>query len=204
VPPDGLRVGVEDELVRIEAVAALRGEGAVDPVAVQLARVDVRQVAVPDHVGLLGQRDRHRLGLGIERVEQAELDAGRVLREDGEVDADAVPRGAERIGAPGQTRRLLLEGTRRRMPPVVLARMVLNAGVDMLLGLVPLVGDAADVAWKANLRNLALLERHARGTTAPSTSDYVFVSICIGAVVLIALVPVLLIAWLITQVPRLL
>lgn len=107
------------------------------------------------------------------------------------------------LASPLFTVALLLEGTRRRLPPVVLARMVLNAGIDMLLGLVPLVGDAADVAWKANLRNLALLERHARGTTAPSTSDYAFVSLCIAAVVLIALVPVLLIAWLITQFPRL-
>jgi hypothetical protein len=58
--------------------------------------------------------------------------------------------------------------------------MVLNAGIDMLLGLVPLLGDMADVAWKANLRNLALLERHARQGTPPR-ADYLFVATsCIG------------------------
>ncbi|CAN5428830.1 DUF4112 domain-containing protein [soil metagenome] len=107
------------------------------------------------------------------------------------------------LASPLFTVALLLEGTRRRLPAVVQARMVLNAGIDMLLGLVPLLGDMADVAWKANLRNLALLERHARPGTEPGTGDYVFVFVCIGAVVLMALVPVLLVAWLITQVPRL-
>jgi hypothetical protein len=109
------------------------------------------------------------------------------------------------LASPVFTIALLLEGARRRLPPVILARMVLNAGIDMLLGLVPLAGDLADVAWKANLRNLALLERYAAGPGAtPTAGDYLFVYLCIAAVVVIALVPVLLVAWLITQVPRLL
>ena len=48
-----------------------------------------------------------------------------------------------------------------RVPVVVLARMVMNAGIDALVGLVPIAGDLVDVGWKANLRNLELLERHA-------------------------------------------
>ena len=46
--------------------------------------------------------------------------------------------------------------------------MVLNSAIDMGIGLVPILGDIADVAWKANLRNLALLERHARPGVAPT------------------------------------
>lgn len=42
----------------------------------------------------------------------------------------------------------------------LLARMSWNTIVDMGVGAVPLVGDAFDVAWKANRKNLALLERH--------------------------------------------
>jgi hypothetical protein len=100
---------------------------------------------------------------------------------------------------------LLLEGTRRRLPAVVQARMVLNAGIDMLLGLTPLLGNLADVAWKANLRNLALLERHAAAPgSKPTAADYLFVYLCILALVVMAMVPLLLVAWLITQVPRLL
>jgi hypothetical protein len=57
---------------------------------------------------------------------------------------------------------LLLQAVRMRLPLVVQARMVFNAAIDMLMGLVPILGDLVDIGWKANLRNLALLERHAR------------------------------------------
>ena len=49
--------------------------------------------------------------------------------------------------------------------PVLLARMIANIGVDFLLGSIPLVGDAFDVAWKANRKNARLLEQHLRATT---------------------------------------
>ena len=53
---------------------------------------------------------------------------------------------------------------RRRMSPVVIARILLNLAVDAGLGLVPLLGDIADFAFKANDRNLALLTaRHQTG-----------------------------------------
>lgn len=49
---------------------------------------------------------------------------------------------------------------RRGVPRVVIARMVLNLVVDLVVGMLPVVGDAFDVLWRANTRNLALLERH--------------------------------------------
>jgi hypothetical protein len=91
---------------------------------------------------------------------------------------------------------ILLQGVRMRLPLVVQARMVLNAALDMLIGLVPLLGDLVDVAWKANLRNLALLERHARPGVPPARSDYVFVIACLWLLALIALTPVALLVWL--------
>lgn len=54
-----------------------------------------------------------------------------------------------------QARRL---GVRK---PVV-ARMYANLAVDCLLGVFPVVGDLFDVAWKANVKNLRLLEDHFR------------------------------------------
>lgn len=44
-------------------------------------------------------------------------------------------------------------------PGVVLARMVMNLALDFLFGAVPLLGDLADLGWRGNLRNLALLEQ---------------------------------------------
>ena len=45
-------------------------------------------------------------------------------------------------------------GARKR----VLAKMGVNAGIDLLVGSVPFVGDVFDVAFKAHKRNFALLQ----------------------------------------------
>lgn len=42
----------------------------------------------------------------------------------------------------------------------VLARMVLNIVIDSLVGSIPILGDIFDVAFKANQRNLALMQQH--------------------------------------------
>lgn len=105
------------------------------------------------------------------------------------------------LAAPVYTAFIIATGFRMRVPPVVLARMVLNALIDTLVGLVPLLGDLADVAWKANLRNMALLERYARPGVRPSRRDYLFVAGFLVLVLFVALVPILLLAWLLTQVP---
>jgi hypothetical protein len=96
---------------------------------------------------------------------------------------------------------VILLGTalKMRVPAVVVARMVLIAGIDMLVGLIPIAGDIGDVFWKADLRNMALLERHARPGIPPTRGDYLFVIGCIAVVVLIALVPIVLLIWLLSR-----
>jgi hypothetical protein len=99
------------------------------------------------------------------------------------------------LASPVFTAMILLQAARMRLPRVVQARMVLNAAIDMLLGLLPMAGDLADVAWKANLRNLALLERHAGRETPPGASDYLFVAACFAGLAVIAITPVVLLVW---------
>ena len=94
---------------------------------------------------------------------------------------------------------LLLQGVRMRLPLVVQARMVLNAAIDMLLGFVPVLGDLADIGFKANLRNLALLERHSTRGIPPSRADYIFVIVCLIVLAFVALAPIVVLAWLLTQ-----
>jgi hypothetical protein len=43
------------------------------------------------------------------------------------------------------------------VPGHVVARMLANVALDGVLGAVPLVGDAFDVLWRANRRNVRLL-----------------------------------------------
>jgi len=52
------------------------------------------------------------------------------------------------------------EAVRLGLPKTALARMLLNVGVDFAFGAVPLVGTPFDAVWKANVRNVRLLERH--------------------------------------------
>jgi hypothetical protein len=95
---------------------------------------------------------------------------------------------------------LLWHGARLRVPKVVLARMVLNALIDVAVGAVPVVGDLFDFAWKANAWNLALLEKHAMPGQRATSGDYVFVILCGLVIVVAALIPILFLfalgAWL--------
>ena len=72
-PGQPLGIGIDQELVRIETKAPLRIIGAVHAIAVELARYDVVEIAVPDILGPLGQRDALELAPAL-AVEQAELD----------------------------------------------------------------------------------------------------------------------------------
>lgn len=42
----------------------------------------------------------------------------------------------------------------------VMARMVLNVVVDAVVGMIPILGDLFDIAFKANMRNLKLMKEH--------------------------------------------
>jgi len=46
---------------------------------------------------------------------------------------------------------------RRRTSPIIIARMLLNLAIDAGIGIVPLLGDVADLAFKANDKNVQLL-----------------------------------------------
>jgi len=53
--------------------------------------------------------------------------------------------------------------SRHKLGKGVQARMAANLLVEWGVGMVPWVGDAFDVAFKANVRNFRLLEKAARG-----------------------------------------
>lgn len=55
---------------------------------------------------------------------------------------------------------LILEARRLGVPYGLLLRMVGNVALDSVLSAVPIAGNIADVFWKANRRNMALLNRY--------------------------------------------
>lgn len=90
---------------------------------------------------------------------------------------------------------MIWQGARMRVPKIVLARMVFNAVIDALSGVVPVAGDLFDFGWKATEWNLALLERHAMPGQRATSFDYVFVILCCAAIVAAAVLPILLVWW---------
>jgi uncharacterized protein DUF4112 len=58
---------------------------------------------------------------------------------------------------------LLYEARRLGVPKLLVARMAANVAFEGLIGTVPLLGDAFDVYFRANRRNIALLRRHFEG-----------------------------------------
>ncbi len=55
---------------------------------------------------------------------------------------------------------IILEAYRLGVPRRTVVRMALNVGIEILFGTVPVLGDIFDAAFKANTRNLYLLEHH--------------------------------------------
>lgn len=56
---------------------------------------------------------------------------------------------------------LLWIGYKTGLPSKKMYRMAMNIVIDFVLGLVPIVGDITDVFFKANLKNLKILEQYA-------------------------------------------
>lgn len=83
------------------------------------------------------------------------------------------------------------------LPLIVQLRMVFNVAIDAFVGFVPIVGDLFDFAWKANDRNMELLERYAYRARRASRGDWLFVIVMIAMLLVIAAVPVLLAGWLV-------
>jgi len=68
----------------------------------------------------------------------------------------------------------------------VLIHMAFNVAVEGVVGLVPFIGDLFDAVWKANQRNLALLDAHLQHPHRAARSSRTFVTLLI--VVLVAFI----------------
>lgn len=86
---------------------------------------------------------------------------------------------------------IFLEAVRRGAKTATLVRMAANLAIDTLVGAIPVLGDLFDFAWKANLRNMALLERMAAEPSAAHRADRRFVALLTVAIVVICAAPIL-------------
>lgn len=103
---------------------------------------------------------------------------------------------------------IVLQAVRLGAPRAILTRMVLNIGIEAAVGLVPVLGDIFDATFKANVRNVQLLNGLLNGlpanqTLKPIVSRGVIVGIVaalLAILVLVSWVGVMLIWWLVSLI----
>lgn len=89
---------------------------------------------------------------------------------------------------------IVLAAARLGAPAAVLLRMLLNAAIDAVVGTVPLLGDLFDFGWRANTRNVALLERHLADPRGARAASRTVVLAVLAGLVLLAIGAFLLLA----------
>ena len=96
---------------------------------------------------------------------------------------------------------ILSEANRLGVGRTVLARMAFNVAVEGVIGIVPFIGDAFDAAWKANVRNVRLLNAWAERPRETRRASGLFLTgLVLALAAFIALcgaLTYLLIAWLV-------
>lgn len=91
---------------------------------------------------------------------------------------------------------LLSLAIRRGVPTLILVRMVLNIGVDVVIGAMPIIGDLFDLMWRSNRRNLELINKHAGKKSGASAGDYLVVGLGVCLAIAAVVVPILVLAYL--------
>jgi len=98
---------------------------------------------------------------------------------------------------------LLVLAFQMRLPKVIVLRVVFNIAVDVLIGCVPFAGDAFDLFWRSNRRNLELLRRYSHDPLRrPDAVDYLIVGLGFVLVAAAIILPLILGAWLLRLIWR--
>jgi hypothetical protein len=80
---------------------------------------------------------------------------------------------------------IFVEAVRLGASRATLTRIAANVVFDALIGAIPVLGDVFDVAWKANLRNVAILERHLATPVRAQRADRTFVVLLASGVLFV-------------------
>ena len=90
-------------------------------------------------------------------------------------------------------------GLQKRVPSWVVGKMVWNLALDAAAGALPILGDAFDVAFRANQRNLDLLRAHEQAVLPARMpfSYWLGVSLLLTAAVMCVCLPLVLSAYLV-------
>jgi hypothetical protein len=66
---------------------------------------------------------------------------------------------------------ILFHAVKFNLPRSIMVRMVINILIDAIVGAVPILGDLFDTTWKANTKNVNLLEAHLKSPQKSQSAD---------------------------------
>ena len=87
----------------------------------------------------------------------------------------------------------------RGVPYITLVRMLTNVSIGLLVGAIPILGDAFDIYWKANRRNYRLLTRSIAEPHRHTWRDWVFLLVLGACIAIIFAIPLALFIWLVAK-----
>jgi Domain of unknown function (DUF4112) len=110
-----------------------------------------------------------------------------------------IPGGGDTVSA-ALSSYIIVEAALMGLPRSSLMRMVLNIALDTLVGSVPILGDVFDVFSKANLRNMQIIENHAKSPQPSARVDKLFIIALIAGLITLILLAGSLTLWLLTSI----
>lgn len=85
----------------------------------------------------------------------------------------------------------------RGVPYITLLRMLTNVAIGLLVGTIPILGDAFDIFWKVNRRNYRLLTRSIAEPRRHTWRDWSFLILLGFAIGLVFAIPIVIVVWLV-------
>lgn len=71
---------------------------------------------------------------------------------------------------------IVVQAAKMGVPKAIIGQMITNIVVDSFVGLAPGIGDVLDVAWKANARNIVLLDQYFETNPTPRKNSPWFIA----------------------------
>jgi len=90
----------------------------------------------------------------------------------------------------------------RGVPYVTMTRMVVNLGIETLVGVVPVLGNLFDIGWKANRRNYALLTGSLQEPRKQTVRSWLFLGVLCLTLALLIILPMLALGWILLHLGR--
>jgi hypothetical protein len=108
-----------------------------------------------------------------------------------------IPGGGDTVSA-ALSSYIIIEAALMGLPRSALIRMIINIAIDTIVGSVPILGDIFDVFSKANLRNMQIVENHAKAPRTSAKVDKLFIILLIGGLITLILLAGSITLWLLS------